>query len=100
MQAHLLPNYDEYFIAYRDRSAVADPELFKDEADVIRFLYGYIATMNGRVVGGWKRRIEKDRLVVEIRLPISLDKDGRDALKTAAEQYSVFVGKPMELRVS
>jgi hypothetical protein len=99
-QVHLLPNYDEYFIAYKDRSAVADRELFKDEADVMRFLYGYIAIMNGRVVGAWKRRIEKDRLFVEVRLPIPLDRDGKNALKTAAEQYSAFVGKPMELSVS
>jgi hypothetical protein len=29
-----------------------------------------------------------------------LDRDGKNALKTAAEQYSAFVGKPMELSVS
>ena len=94
---HLLPNYDEYFIAYKDRSAVADPELFKGPLDVIRYLYGNIVVMNGRVIGGWKRRIEKDRAVVEVRLPFNLDQDGQDALKAASEQYSAYVGKRVEL---
>ena len=97
---HLLPNYDEYFIAYKDRGAVADAELFKEPSDVIRYLYGYIAVMNGRVIGGWKRTIEKGRVVVEVRLPIALNKDGRDALNAAAEQYGAFVGKPAEVTLS
>jgi hypothetical protein len=94
---HLLPNYDEYFIAYKDRSAVADAALFKQPVDVIRYLYGYIAIMNGRVIGGWKRRAEKDRVVVEVRLPLALDEGGREALETVSEQYSAYLGKPVEL---
>lgn len=97
---HLLPNYDEYFIAYKDRSAVADPELFKEPLAVVRYLYGYIALMNGRVIGGWKRRIDKGRVAVEVRLPFALDKDGRDALNTASEQFGAFMGKPVELAIS
>ena len=97
---HLLPNYDEYFIAYKDRTAVAEPELFKQAAEVIRYLYGYIAVMNGRLLGGWKRTIEKDRVIVEARLPRSLDGDERDALDAVAKQYSAYIGKPVEVTVS
>jgi hypothetical protein len=94
---HLLPNYDEYFIAFKDRSAVADAELFKAPLDVIRYLYGYIVVLNGRMIGGWKRRIEKDRAVIEVRLPLSLDRNGKDALKAASERYSAYIGKPVEV---
>ena len=97
MRIHLLPNYDEYFIAYRDRSVVASPELFKQAAEVIRYLYGYIAVLNGRLLGGWKRSIEKDRVIVEARLPRSLDGDGRDALDAVAQQYSAYIGKRVEI---
>jgi hypothetical protein len=97
---HLLPNYDEYFIAYKDRSAAADPELFKEPFEVIRYLYGYIVVMNGRVMGGWKRKVEKDRVVVEIRLPLALDRDGEEALKAASERYGSYLGRRVELAVS
>jgi hypothetical protein len=97
---HLLPNYDEYFIAYKDRTAVAEPELFKQAAEVIRFIYGYIAVMNGRLLGGWKRTIEKNRVIVEARLPRSIDRDGLDALNAVAKQYSAYIGKPVDVTVS
>ena len=97
---HLLPNYDEYFISYKDRSAVSDSSLFKDPASIVKYLYGYIVVMNGLVIGGWKRRIDNGRATVEVRLPISVDKDGRSALQTAAQQYGAFLGKPVTLTVS
>ena len=97
---HLLPNYDEYFIAYKDRSAVADAELFKQRLDVMRYLYGYIVIMNGRVIGGWKRRLEKDRVVVEVRLPRTLGEDGQQALKAASDRYGAYLGKRADLVLS
>jgi hypothetical protein len=97
---HLLPNYDEYFIAYRDRAAVADAELLRQAAEVIRFLYGYVAVMNGRLLGGWKRKIEKDRVIIDARLPRSLDRDERKALEAVAKQYGAYIGKPVEVTVS
>jgi hypothetical protein len=100
MRIHLLPNYDEYFIAYKDRTAVAEAALFKQAAEAIRFLYGYIAVLNGRLLGGWKRTIEKDRVIVEARLPRALDSDGKAALNAVAKQYSAYMGKPVEVTVS
>jgi hypothetical protein len=66
---------------------------------VIRYLYGYIVVLNGRVIGGWKRRIEKDRAIIEVRLPLSLDKNGKQALKAASERYGAFIGQPVEVDV-
>jgi hypothetical protein len=100
MKIHLLPNYDEYFIAYKDRTAVAEVALFKQAADAIRFLYGYIAVLNGRLLGGWKRTIEKDRVVVKAKLARPLDHDGKAALNAVAQQYSAYMGKPVEVTVS
>ena len=96
---HLLPNYDEYFIAYKDRSAVSDAALFKQSSDVIRYLYGYIVIMKGRVIGGWKRTIDKNGVVLEVRLPLALDEIAREALKAASERFGAYVGKPVELAI-
>lgn len=95
-----MPNYDEYFIAYKDRSAVSNPWHFMDPASILRYLYGYIVVRDGLVIGGWKRRIEKDLVVVEVRLPVPLDKDGTEALKTATEQYGAYLDKRVDVAVS
>jgi winged helix DNA-binding protein len=97
---HMLPNYDEYFIAYKDRSAVSNPWLFMEPSEIVRYLYGYIVVRDGLVIGGWKRRIEKDRVVIEVKLPLALDRRGREALRAVSEQYSSFIGKPVELTLS
>jgi Winged helix DNA-binding domain len=58
--AHLLPYVDEYTVAYKDRSALADPELMIriNAASPVGIL-GPIIVINGRIVGIWKRTIEK-----------------------------------------
>jgi hypothetical protein len=99
-QIHMLPNYDEYFIAYKDRSAASNPWHFLEPSAIVRYLYGYIVVRNGLVIGGWKRRMEKDRVVIEVRLPQTLDRKGREALKIASEEYSSYIGRPVELALS
>jgi winged helix DNA-binding protein len=54
--AHLLPNFDEYTVSYRDRAAAIDPDLPFNPA---LFSYGNIlsnvVTLGGRVAPGGKR---------------------------------------------
>jgi hypothetical protein len=53
--AHLLPNYDEFFIGYRDRSAIG--QRLKTTKSVMggSALIGHVMVVNGQLVGGWKR---------------------------------------------
>src|SRR6185503_12937606 len=53
--AHFLPNYDEFFIGYRDRSAMG--QRLKNVKAVTggSALIAHVIVVDGQLVGGWKR---------------------------------------------
>src|SRR5262249_40384495 len=50
--AALLPAYDEYTVAYRDRSAFLDPAL---AARMKNGIFSPVVLVDGRIAGTWKR---------------------------------------------
>ena len=53
--AHLLPNYDEYFIGFKDRSAIAQRLSSTENATGGDALRAHVIVVDGQLVGGWKR---------------------------------------------
>ena len=95
--AHLLPNYDEYFIGFKDRSAIGKvAQLANVEANNPAFL-AHIIIIDGQIVGGWKRTLKKDAVLVELNLITKLTKAESEAVKAAIEQYGKFLGLPAKL---
>ena len=94
---HLLPNYDEYLIAYRDHTPAFDPSLFTDASAVDRVLAGHILVIDGRVMGGWRRLIEKGRVTVEVEPLAPLGAAQEEALQAEVERYAGFIGMPASL---
>jgi hypothetical protein len=94
---HLLPNYDEYLIAYKEHSPAFDPSLFTDASAVDRVLAGHILVVAGRVMGGWRRLIEKGRVTVEVEPLAPLGAAQEEALHVEVERYSGFIGMPASL---
>jgi Winged helix DNA-binding domain len=96
---HLLPNYDEFLVAYRDRSAAL--ERVRDR-DLVPFPYGsilgHVVVLKGQVLGFWKRRSEGRRVVVEVGLPDVLDSSGQAALERAAADLARFLGLPVTVQ--
>jgi hypothetical protein len=92
---HLLPNYDEYLIAYRDHSASLDARLPSGSGAMYEMLSRHIVVLNGRVIGGWKTVAEKESVRAEAKLFVKLDRTQQDALDTAAERYGAFIGRPV-----
>ncbi|WP_433931449.1 DNA glycosylase AlkZ-like family protein [Sorangium cellulosum] len=75
---HLLPNYDEYVIAYKDHSATLDPALSSRAGDA---LMAHLVVLDGRVVGGWRRAIQKKAVAVTMNLPLRPKKGEKAALQ-------------------
>ena len=96
--ACLLPNYDEYMIGYKDRSAMfpALPEK-QDSQAYGRIALNYTIIIDGVIVGSWRRERKKDRVVIKTTLFRSLDNDKKDALSMAVERYGAFLGMPVSL---
>jgi winged helix DNA-binding protein len=91
--AHLLPNYDEYLIAYKDRDASFDPALKKRIGERDNALAAHIVVLNGQVIGGWRRTIKKHEVEIHANLLIDLNKAEHLALKQTAERYGAFLKK-------
>lgn len=92
---HLLPNYDELLIAFRDRTDATDPAL-PPPARVAQVLLNHIIVRGGLVVGGWRRTEEKRALRVELNQLVALDDAERLALAAAIERLAGFLGRPVE----
>lgn len=65
--AHLLSIYDEYVIAYNDRSALGDETIGKKLWSMGAALQS-VVTVNGRIVGTWKRKNIKKSVDVKLKL--------------------------------
>ena len=90
--AWLLPNFDEYLVAYRDRSAIhgghaaGPPDALANTVIV-----------GGSAVGTWRPRRGKDTVAVEVRMRRSLSRDDWNRVADAAGRYGRFIGRPVEM---
>ena len=96
--AHLLPNFDEYTVGYRDRTAVVDSAHPFDPA---LFSFGSvlsnILTVGGRVRGSWRRVASSAGMRIDARLLAPLTPGELDAMGRVAEQMSHFHGRPVKV---
>ena len=88
--AYLLGPYDEYLIAYKDRSAAFAPPASKSVAG--RGPFAAPVVLDGEVVGGWRRSGDEGSVSITLDLPRRLDRDDRRLVREAAERYGAFLG--------
>ena len=93
--AYLLPLYDEYLIAYKDRSAARD--LSRRTRVVSRDPFSAPIVVNGLFVGGWRRTLKPGRVVVTLTPFGPLSRTDELAVGAAARAYATFVGLDLEL---
>jgi hypothetical protein len=89
--AYLLPAYDEYTVAYKDRSAVLDPR-YARQASTGNGIFNPIIVVDGQVVGTWKRTPKKDALAIMPSHFAKLSKAKTHAIAAAANRYVEFLG--------
>lgn len=83
--AHLLPVYDEYTVAYKDRDA-----LFKRAGRNNLNGLGYAVVVAGQIVGAWKAALKKDTLVIKTNFFCRVTATERRAIATAAQRYGDY----------
>jgi hypothetical protein len=76
---HLLPVFDEYFVAYKERATIDGLNNWD--------LLGPTIIINGKVVGTWKR----DSTKVNLNLLRPVNKSEQRAITKATEKYSQFL---------
>ena len=96
--AHLLPNYDEYFIGFKDRSAFGHRLRGIRAQRRINALSGHILLVDGQMVGGWRRTVGKT-VDVALDLLVPLTAAEVRLVRRAAERFAEFLGVPVRVRL-
>jgi hypothetical protein len=94
---HLLPNFDELLVAYKDHTSTVDAAVAAKVRANPGSLDLHIVALDGQVVGGWKRRLRPDQATVSPRLLVRLPPEARQALAAAVERYARFLGRPVRV---
>jgi hypothetical protein len=95
-RAHLLPNYDEYTVGYKDRSAIFDASQTDKLGTRERVLVQSILT-DGQIAGTWSRTLKKTEVVVQANPFNKLDAGQIEAVAAAAARYGRFLGLSVDL---
>jgi DNA glycosylase AlkZ-like len=87
--ASLLAEFDEYVVAYKDRSAVFDSN---DHLAMANGALGRTVIIDGKIVGSWKQMKETGSLKISVRLFRALTESERLAIAKAVDRYAKFRG--------
>jgi hypothetical protein len=99
--AHLLPVYDEYIVAYRDREAVphgpSKVALGASTGESVTFQHSFV--VSGQVIGTWRRRQSATACAIDVFPMRRMTRPERQALEQAAARYERFLSTPLQLSV-
>jgi hypothetical protein len=92
--AHLLPIYDEYLVAYRDRAAV--PHSWQPSGATVAFRHALV--IDGQVAGTWRTARDQDGTTMTMTPARRLNARERHAAREAAARYERFLGCEIRVR--
>jgi len=88
---YLLPNYDEYIVAYKDRTLLMDHHHNSKLDARGNVLFQNVIVYNGKVTGLWKRTIKASDVIVETTPFEPLSKTQQTAINAAVKEYRKFM---------
>jgi len=97
--AFLLSIYDEYTIAYKDRSALGGDRYVEKFITMGNALTAVII-VDGQIVGTWKREMKKESIVVLLNLLKNISSTQKEALEEAAKQYGKYHALPVCIQLT
>jgi hypothetical protein len=85
-QTFIMPDYDEYGIAYKDRSALMSKNYDKGAAT----MYSHYIVIDGLIEGTWNRKNNGKTNTIETTPFAALSKRKQHALESAVKRYTKF----------
>lgn len=95
----LIPGFDEYFIAYTDRSDVLDKKYAKQLNQGGGMVNGAIL-VSGKMVGGWKRTFANKKVILTIRLFEKIVDSQHQEILHQANKFGNFLNMPIVLKIN
>jgi hypothetical protein len=89
--ARLLPNFDEYFIGLKDRSAMLSTLRTSGLEAGVSFIGGHFVTVNGQMVGGWRRTFRGQTPIIELKLLTKLGDAEHRAIARELRRFAKFL---------
>jgi winged helix DNA-binding protein len=96
---HLLPVYDEYLVAYRDRDAVPHPASTIRSGSRGTVTFQHALVIAGQVAGTWKPGRKASGVVVDVIPLRPLTRPERRGLDETAARYGRFLDVPVSLSI-
>jgi hypothetical protein len=96
---HLLPIYDEYAVAYRDRVLVSHGPPPAAAGPSRSAVFQHALVIDGQIVGTWRVQASARGSAVDVYPVRRLTAAERADLGAAAERYERFLGVPVRLRI-
>ncbi len=93
---HLLPAFDEYLISYADRTAAIDKDM-QAKAFTRNGIFKPVIVADGRVVGIWKRVMEKNGIALTVEYFGKPDRATKAAVSQRIAEYSAHHGMACRL---
>jgi hypothetical protein len=93
---YLLPAYDEYSVAYKDRSLILD---VKFNALSGNGIFKQQLVIKGQIAGTWKRAEKKDNVLIEIDPFVKVSDQSTKKIIADANRYGKFMSKNTKVRM-
>jgi hypothetical protein len=88
----LMPDYDEYGMGYKDRSAIFDSGGLAKSVSRGNPVFNRMTIIDGRIAGTWRRTIKKNAVIVETVPFAPLGKAKQLAVMKAVKKFRQFAG--------
>ncbi len=98
-EVRLLPGFDEYFIGYRDRSAIIDAAHLGKVNPGANGQLSPTLVVGGRIAGTWRRTLARGGVTVSIHPFARLGEATRRAVARESERYARFLGVELSDRL-
>lgn len=92
--ALLLSVYDEYTIAYKDRSDISEARDIERMISMGNALTAVII-LDGKVAGTWKKSLKKNKVEIKLNPFRKFNEDEQKAVESEVERFGKFVGIPV-----
>jgi len=92
---YMLPSYDEYTVAYKDRSLVIDPAF---EGQAGHGIFNPNIVVNGQVKGSWRRELKGEKIIVEVQYFSPVGSRVYQTVSSIAKRYAKFSGKELSFK--
>lgn len=97
LTAYLLPNYDEYTIAYKNHDALVqriNAQGIQIQTDSI---FNHTLVIDGQILAMWRRTFKKTAVLVELKRLVPLNDAEEQALAAALQRYGDYLVLTPEL---